>query len=387
MKTVDLGYSLEKLLHYIESEGYVGWDPFDGLSSPIFQLPVLRSSRLLRFGYQQIHRRLPFNVRPLLGIKKEINPVTLGLCVQGYSYLSLYNPEKEETYKKKIDWCIDRLIELKSKGFSGACWGYNFNWEARYASIPAFTPTIVATGFITNALFECHKLTGNSIAAELCINASKFVIKDINKTSFGVTFCYSYSPNDHQVVYNATIKGARLLAQVYSLTGDEFLIEEAKKTVNFVINNQNEDGSWSYSSGDSRSWSDNFHTAYIIDSLQSYIENTGSIKLKKYLFKAIDCYLKSYFTYSGMPKYFVNKIYPIDSTNVAQSIITLSNINNKIHARKIAKWYINIMQSKEGYYYFRKHRYFIDRNNYMRWSNAWLFVALSKLLYLESKYN
>jgi len=380
LETADLKCSIEKLHHYIEFERYAGWDPFDGLSSPIFQLPVLQSSKLLRFGYQQVHRRLPFNIRPILAIKKEINPVTLGLCIQGYSYLSDFSPEKQEVYRTKIDWCLERLTELQSNGFSGACWGYNFDWEARYVNIPAFSPTIVATGFITNALFECHKFTGHALAADLCKSAAKFITQDINKTIIGDTFCYSYSPSDHQVIYNATMKGARLLAQVYSLTGDGLYIEEAKKTVNFVINNQNEDGSWSYSSGDPRSWVDNFHTAYVLDCLHEYINISQDYSIKSNLEKGLKYYLDNFFTDNAIPKYYHNKIYPIDTTAIAQSLLTLSRFDEDDLANCVANWAILNMQSKRGNFYYQKYRYYSIKIPYMRWSNAWMFVALSSIL-------
>ena len=80
--------SLRKLINYIESQNYRGYDPYDALKSPLFKLPVLRSNKLIRFGSQQLVKRSPVNLRPLLGIPKGYNPVTLGLCIQGYSYLA-----------------------------------------------------------------------------------------------------------------------------------------------------------------------------------------------------------------------------------------------------------------------------------------------------------
>lgn len=49
----------------------------------MFGLPVLRDSRFLRFGAQQVVKRLPVNVRPVLRIPKQLNPVTVALCLQG----------------------------------------------------------------------------------------------------------------------------------------------------------------------------------------------------------------------------------------------------------------------------------------------------------------
>ena len=79
--------SLQRLVNYIESQNYRGYDPYDALKSPLFRLPILKSNKLIRFGAQQLVKRSPLNLRPLLGIPKGYNPVTLGLCIQGYSNL------------------------------------------------------------------------------------------------------------------------------------------------------------------------------------------------------------------------------------------------------------------------------------------------------------
>ena len=46
---------------------------------------------------------------------------------------------------------------------------------------------------------------------------------DLYRTYVNDSFCFSYSPFDKQQVYNASAKGIRLLAQVYSVTKAENL--------------------------------------------------------------------------------------------------------------------------------------------------------------------
>ena len=143
------------------AENYRGYDPFDALLSPLFQLPVLRTNKLARFGAQQVVKRSPVNLRSLLAVPKGENPVTFGLCLQAFTALQQVFVQKAEHYRMQIAICLEQLEALQSKGYSGACWGYDFDWEARYAKIPAYTPTVVATGFITNALFEYYQTTGD----------------------------------------------------------------------------------------------------------------------------------------------------------------------------------------------------------------------------------
>ncbi|MBC8486163.1 MAG: delta-aminolevulinic acid dehydratase [Bacteroidetes bacterium] len=373
--------SLARLEEYIVKERYKGYDPFDILMSPLYKLPVLKSSKKIRFLSEQIFRRLPINLRPLLFVKKGLNPVTLGLCIQAYCNLIQLLPDKESIYKTEVDFCISALEKLSSSGYSGYCWGYDFDWEARYATMQAYTPTVVATGFITNALFKYYSLTNDEKTFKLLGSSVKFVIKDLNKSYEDESFCYSYSPIDHQKVLNATMKGARLLMQVYSLTNEESLHEEAEKTIEYVVKHQKQNGAWSYSVGDAREWVDNFHTGYILDCLDEYINLSGDNEYEKNLKLGVGYYVENFFTENGTPKYFDNSIYPIDSTAAAQSIITLLRFSYLEKAWQVAEWMIQNMQSNEGYFYFQKHKLYTNRINYMRWSNAWMFLTLSQLLY------
>ncbi len=368
------------LQQYIEREAYRGYDPYDALTSPLFCLPLLNHNKLLRWGFQQVIKRLSINFRPLLGIAKGYNPVTLGLCLQGYTYLAEMRPEERDG--TKFDLLISELIRLQSKGYSGACWGYDFDWEARYARIPAYTPTVVATGFITNALFEYYHFADDRKAFELCESATRFVMHDLNKTVEGETFCYSYSPLDTQVVLNATMKGARLLAQVYSVNGDKRLIEEARKTVEFVVKKQQQSGAWAYATkkGDVRTWADNFHTGYVLDCLDDYQKYSGDRSFEEALQKGIAYYEAHFFENGEIPKYYDKSLYPIDTTAVAQSILTLTRFGKIDKAERIVNWALNYMQDESGYFYYQRTRRGVNKISYMRWSNAWMFVALSKFL-------
>ncbi|MBI5403303.1 MAG: delta-aminolevulinic acid dehydratase [Ignavibacteriae bacterium] len=370
-----------KLESYIIKEDYKGYDPYDSLMSPVFRMPVLKSNKLLRFGFQQVYRRIPFNTRGIFGVKKGLNPVTLGLCIQAYSYLSLAMPEKKDFYRSEIEKLTDRLIMLKSDGFSGICWGYDFDWEARYASIPAFYPTVVATGIITNSFFINYRLLKNEKSLKFCMDAANFVLKDLNKSFEGENFCYSYSPGDRQKVYNASMKGARLLSQVYSVTKDRNLYVEAKKAIDYVLENQKENGSWSYSKGDARKWVDNFHTGYVLDALDDFITFTGSSEYSERLKKGFEFYERSFFLNGMIPKYYENKLYPIDATALAQSIMTLLRFGRTGIALKIAEWGIGNLTDNEGFFYFQKNRLYTNRISYMRWVNAWMFASLAGLYY------
>lgn len=376
-----------KLLDYIEKEEYKGYDSYDALKSPLFNLPLLRTNKLIRFCAQQFVKRFPLNLRLLLLIPKGLNPVTLGLCVQAYAYLSEIFPDMRQDSIEKIQALTGMLQSLAPEGYSGACWGYDFDWEAKHARIPAFQPTAVGTGIITNGLFTAWKMAGVKQCRDLCLSTANFVMKDLQRTYDGENFCFSYSPFDRQQVFNASMKGARLLAQVYSETKDPVLQETARHAVDFVVSNQRDDGSWGYSRASKGGWTDNYHTGYVFDCLDEYMNLTGDDRYKNSLARGYAFYRDHFVTTEGIPKFYHDKIYPVDCTAAAQTILTLCRFGDIDLAKKVAVWMIGNMQAKTGYFYFRKFRHYTIKTSFMRWSNSWMLLGLSELLSVLSKNN
>jgi hypothetical protein len=367
-----------KLIGYILREGYRGHDPYDALTSPLFRLPLFKSSKLIRFGTQQVLKRFPLDLRKLLFVPKGYNPVTLGLCIQGYAYLMEAYPENKEKYEEQILFLIEELEKLSSEGYSGICWGYDFDWEARYAKIQAYQPTVVATGIITNALYECWQITGIQKCADLVISASHFVINDLNRTYADNTFCYSYSPVDKQTILNASMKGVRLLAQTYKITGDPSLLQHALPAVEFVVDRQHDDGAFYYSNVGK--WVDNYHTGYVLDCLDTFIKCFAQHQFDLNLSRGFEFYKTNLISQEGMPKFYSNNAFPADCTAASQSILSLVRFGDKNKAIKVIDWMIDNMQHPAGYFFFRKFKTYTIKSSFMRWSNAWMFAAMALLL-------
>lgn len=376
----DFEQSLKTLRSYIEENGYRGYDPYDALQSPFFKLPILKSNKLIRFGTQQLVKRLPFNIRPLLLVPKGYNPVTLGLCIQGYAYLFQAEKENQEVYREKILHLTDELIKLQSKGYSGACWGYDFDWEARYAKMPAFMPTVVATGIISNALFVAHEIIGEEKLASLVTSSAQFVVSNLNRSELNGNICFSYSPDDEQQVFNASMKGVRILVQAYSINNDKSLLELAESAVRFVVDQQDENGKWGYSLASTGGWSDNYHTGYVLDCLHEFQRLSGNEAYSENLKTGYEFYLKHFITEEGAPKFYHNNPYPFDCTAASQTILTTVRFGDAERASEVADWMTNNMQKKNGSFAFRKYQMYTEKTSFMRWSDAWMFAAYSYLL-------
>lgn len=377
--------SFKRLKEYCESQDFKGWDPYDGLNSKVLgSLSLLRDLKLFRLLWTQFFKLSPVNLRRIFSVPKEHNPKGLALFLAGYS--NIYKATKEKKDKEAIDYLADKLLNMSSKGgYSGYCWGYNFDWQSRAFFIPKFTPNVIVSTFAGNALLDAYELTDNTGYFQASRSICEFIQKDLNKNydSKG-NFCFSYSPIDNSRIFNATLLVSRFLARVYSLTGEEILKDMAKRSMEFCVRHQNVEGSWYYGIEDNQKWIDSFHTGYILEAIYEYQKYTGDEAYAESFKRGLDFYLGNFFTEEGMPKYYVNSIYPIDVHSTAQLIVLLSKaglLTKKIDlAKKVLTWSIENMQDKKGYFYYQIKKCCRIKIPYMRWSCAWAFYALSCFL-------
>ena len=388
--------SFLKLKSYCEAENFKGWDPYDGLNSKVFQALPLKYWDLARLAWIQGFKRSPINFRKLLLVPKEHNAKGIGLFLSGYCNLYDLALEGEtafgtkEDLLSKINELANLLNELKNTNFSGACWGYNFPWQARRLFLfPKDTPTVVATTFCVEALFKAYDITKNEDYKTLALSAANFVMNDLNRTPHHSGFLFSYSPYEgNNTVYNASLLGAKTLSLCYKYSREKIYKQTALKAVKAACDGQGKDGSWVYGLLPVQSWIDSFHTGYNLDAISMYQECTGDYQFEENLKKGFNYYMQNFFEKNGTPKYYHNKKYPIDIHCPGQLFVTLSKLNkytpNKIIANKVMDWTLKNMQSKKGYFYYQLKKGVSSKISYMRWSNSFMFSAFTFCLKEES---
>ena len=188
--------------------------------------------------------------------------------------------------------------------------------------------------------------------------------------------------------------GAALLAIVNSYIHNEEYLENAKKSMRFSINHQNEDGSWFYGKQLIQNFIDHYHTAYILESLENIRRYSKSdFDIKPVIQKVIDFYIKSMFTKKGAPKFYKNSLYPVESHCSGAAMKALCVLSGKYGreyfniAVKVAEWAIqNMYDTPKGYFYYQKRKYWTNKINYLHLSQSWMFVGLAYLLYYGKKY-
>jgi len=383
MELDKIDHSFCLLKDYVESENFKGWDPYDGLNSRIFQRLPLSKLSLVRLMWIQFFKRSPINFRSLLQVGKGFNSKGLGLFLSGYC--NLYRRDPREEYKQKIYFLTEQINGMYANGYSGMCWGYNFDWQARAFFQPRNTPTVVATTYVAYSLLDAYDLFKNEQWLTNARSSCDFVLNDLNRTyDQEGDFCFSYSPLDNTQVFNASLLGSRLLSRVYSYTKEERLKEEAKKSVAFCCKQQKVNGAWSYGTLPFHQWIDNFHTGFNLECISEFQKHTGDTSYNGYLTKGMDYYLNTFFTQQGQSKYYHDTLYPIDIHAPAQLVVTLGRMGqlvaNKALLDKVLTWTINHMQDQQGYFYYQLKKAGSSKIPYMRWAQAWMFFGLSYYL-------
>jgi hypothetical protein len=379
----------QKLRTYCEEEQFKGWDPFDGLNSRIFQgLSLVKQSSSVRLLWIQLFKKSPVNLRKILLVDKGYNPKGLALFLNGYC--NLYKTMPDAACLEKINILAQKIISLKSDGYSGACWGYNFDWQAKAFLQPKYTPTVVVSTFAGYALLDAYEITGNEEYKENALSISDFITRDLNRTgNLKGDFAFSYSPKDNTQVFNASLLGSRMLARIYHYTKNDKLLELAKKSIVFCCGYQKSDGSWSYGTLPYHQWTDSFHTGYNLECIYEYQKYSNDYSFQANVRNGCQYYLKTFFTKDGIPKYYNNSVYPIDIHSSAQLVITLFRLGQLLDninmVNRTLSWTFDHMQHKKGYFYYQRKRNLTIKIPYMRWSQAWMFYALATYLSALSK--
>ncbi len=373
-----------KLLAYCRANNFEGYDPYDVLNSEVVKgLPFL-DFRLPRLVLTQLFKRSPVNLRPFLRVPKTQNPKAIALFLM--AFLKLEKAGLLNGQEKLVESMIRKLANLRSPGISYWCWGYSFPWQTRTIIVPRGTPNLVCTTFVAEALINAYEYSGNAELLNMATSAGEYILNELYWTDGNGTTSFAYPLSSiRSQVHNANFLGAGLLCRVSKITGNAKFLQPALQAARYSAGKQRKDGSWDYGECSTEKWVDNFHTGYNLCALKAICDYAGTSEFESHIRRGLDFYLMHFFREDGAPKYFHNRTYPFDIHSVAQSIITLLALKdldatNAALAHKVFRWAMAHMRDEQGYFYYRVYPFFKSKIPYMRWSQAWMLLALSTLV-------
>lgn len=376
--------NFEKLFNYVIKNNYEGYDLFDGLNSRLFKNSFLYKSSFFRLVLIQFCKLSPINFRPILFVPKDFNPKGGALFLLGN--LNKFKSTGEEKYKLEAQKLYERLKNLTLKREKGIGWGYNFDWQARAFYVPIGTPNAVTSAYVGFAFIEYYKLFNDNEALEMAKQISEFILNEMILFEDKENLCFRYIPEKDAEVHNANLLAASFLSTITKYFPSGEIKNKIKKSLNFSVSDIDEKGSWAYGTKSFHRWVDNFHTAFNLESLINIRDNLDLSELNDTIEKVLDYYLKNLFTQEGLPKYYNNKLFPIDIHVIAEVMVVLNKIKisklkydeNKLNQieNQMTKLAMEF-QDKKGYFYYQKQKNYWNKIPYIRWAQAWMFYALS----------
>ncbi|HET8925032.1 MAG TPA: hypothetical protein VFN26_18775 [Candidatus Acidoferrum sp.] len=378
--------SIGQLCGWLERNEYRGYDTFDGLNAK-FLRPLTFETNFLRTVLQQGVRRFPVNLRPLVGVAK--GPSSKGMGFMARGFIRLHQATAEKAWRDRAEMAIEWLIQHRSPGYSGACWGNHFDYQSRSFYLPKGAPTVVWTALIGHAFLDAYEHFRMDRYLQIAVSSCEHILRDLETFPDGDGLCIGYIPAripaKNKQVHNANTLGASLLARTYSYTRNESFRELAQKAIQYTAQHQRYDSSWYYGEAPNLHWVDNFHTAYVLDSFKHYEQGTCDDSFQKNLKRGYGYWKKTFFLPDGTPRYYDHKTLPIDIQSCSQAIDTLVFFSDDDPeslplALKIAQWTIEHMQDRSGYFYYRRYsRWLVNKTPTLHWGQATMLSALAAL--------
>jgi len=230
-------------------------------------------------------------------------PIADAHYAMGFAFL--YEATGDFSHLENTVHFLTELEKSRCRQFKEYCWGYPFNWVWRGGVAKRQTPLITTTPYVYEAFLQACELHPRGEWKEILESIARharFDIKDF-RTSEAASSC-SYSPFGEGGVVNAAAYRAFLLTSASRVFSNDDYWRVAERNLNFVLENQNRDGSWYYAVDGVRDFVDHFHTCFVMKALAKIHALTGNEACLETLSRGVAYYVNNLFAEDGLPKPF-----------------------------------------------------------------------------------
>ena len=386
--------AVEKFINWLKSNGYYSYDQYDfwstgyGIKSKaiyyknkIAGIPFVAPIFLAEIFYPKIRKSL---------VERKRFPIADAHFILGF--LNLFEVTSDAKYLDEAKKVATDLLKTSVPGFSGYCWGYPFDWMTTRGLWTSGIPLITTTGYCYEAFIKLFKITNQNEYLDIAYSIFTFTLKDLKDTPIekGIS-SGSYSPIDNSQIVNANAYRSYVLIDGAKRFNNDEALQKATLNINFILKNQNEDGSWKYAINDERdNFVDHFHTCFVLKNLYKLNQVLNEERIDDVIKKGFDFYKKNLFDKTGSPKPFAK----LSRVNIVKrelydyaegiSLCLLMESSDK-EAGKLAEHMvqevIHLYQNKNGSFVTNVNLFNIpNRIPYLRWPQAQLFFALTNYL-------
>jgi hypothetical protein len=367
-------------------DAYAGYSKFDALESPL--LAALSFGWWpLRLAWTQLVTRSPVHLRPLLRVRRGVNPEAPALFAR--ANLDCRESGLNGPFAERATACLDWLIEHNPSShgsYSGRCWGYHHAWQSPGFYQPPHLPNCYITTIVAGALLHGYRALGSGRYLAAARSACDFILGDLRVLHEDTEQkCIGYVPDLDAdfVVINVNALAAALLAETAALTGENELLNQARKLMTWVARQQTPYGAWHYTVNPRHSLvaHDNYHTGMILDALLAYERASGDARFRAAFDRGLAFYRAQLFLPDGAPKWTSERVWPHDVHGSAQGTLTFALAGDVEMAIRIGTWGVQHFYRGDGVFAYQRGRWINKRFSLMHWCNGWMARGLAALLH------
>ncbi len=311
-------------------------------------------------------------------------------------FLFLHQASGESAWLKKAVHFLDELKKSRCPGFEEYCWGYPFDWVTRGGVIKKDTPLITTTPYVYEAFLQAFEIDQRDewkrVLASIARHA-RFDIKDFMRSPTASS-C-SYTPFDEVGgVVNAAAYRAFLLTSAARTFANDDYAKIAERNLNFVLENQNRDGSWYYAVDQVRDFVDHYHTCFVMKALAKIQQLAVDERIRPALEKGVNYYLRNLFDVDGLPKPFSKAprltVYKRELYDCAECINLCLLLRREFPhleqaLNKVLQHILDCWIKPDGSFRSRRLHFGWDNVPMHRWAQSQMFRSLAYYLYEENQ--
>jgi hypothetical protein len=293
-------------------------------------------------------------------------------------------------YRRAVDF-LEVLIQTRCPAFRDYCWGYPFDWVTQKGTITKGTPLITTTPYAYEAFAAVQAIDQSDRWLEIMRSIAQHAMNDIEDFPVSRDIVSSgYFPGDrHGGVVNASAYRAFLLTDASCRFGDARYGARAERYLNFVLTSQHRDGSWPYSTEDTRDFVDHFHTCFVLKGLAKIEQAFPHDGCRIAIEKGVRFYIDGLFDQDGMPKPFFRAPRMTIYQNELYDIAECLNLGFLLRGRfpemdrstdRVLDELLSIWQKDDGSFRSRRLLLGWDDVPMHRWGQSQVFRSLCQLL-------
>lgn len=327
--------------------------------------------------------------------KRQRFPIADAHYAMGFAFLSKLLNQK--SYYAKAVHFLEVLQNTRCDAYSHPCWGYPFNWETLRGTIKAGTPLITTVPYVYEAFRQVWEIDKADEWLQIMNGIAEHAFldyKDFPTSSSASTCSYTPDPEQSVGVVNANAYRAFLLTSAAHDFSEGKYWKVAERNLNFVLESQNEDGSWYYAKDGKRNFIDHFHTCFVLKALTKIEALTGHCGCTEAIQRGVGYYVENLFDEGGLPKPFSSRprltVYRRELYDYAETInlaVLLKGRFPKLHdlLSNVLKDVLTVWRKPDDSFRSRRLLLGWDNTPMHRWAQSQLFRSLCFLLYRNSK--